>query len=244
MPARLQPARLLRASLRESRPGFIAVGGLAAGEANYASQITVGKPGRCGHQPALVMAAFDNSGSITGGADPVGQRFVENYVAAERVGRRCKCGRDLMAIYHFDTPTSRDLEPTPLRNLKAIRDSLEIPPDGAGASAMLASLRAARRQAERHPDHLAMFVPFTDFALFDDYLSELLDFPGQVHAVSLGGTIPTELIETPGVTVTRVTDGSRPGAVARALFAALTATRDGAEPLPAAELTEHAEVGP
>lgn len=201
----------------------------------YVDSITVGKPGRCPEEPVHFITDYDNSGSVTGGNDPIGQRFVEGALAITRVGSRCRCGRDLCTVLHFDTPTSLDLAPTPLTkpHQDAIRRSLAIPPDGAGVSLLGPSLMAARQLVERYPSHRAVLCVHSDFELFDDYLHELIAFPGDVHAIALRSPPPQVLIDAPNVTVTRVSYDSPPGTVARAVFTALTRTRPGAKPLPA-----------
>lgn len=229
------PSRHLPSTCLPSAPWFAGAGGQAQAALDYAEQITVGMPGRCSKEPTLLIELFDNSGSITGGNDPIGQRFGEAYIAISRVGARCRCGRDLVATYHFDTPTSGDLPPTPItpEHHQDIQRSLAVPADGAGASLLGASLTAARELVGCYPKHRAVLVVHTDFELFDDYLGDLIAFPGDVHAVVLRSTPPPILVEAPNVIVTRVDHNSQPGTLARAVFNALTATRRGAKPLPA-----------
>jgi hypothetical protein len=176
----------------------------------------------------LAICLFDNSGSVTGGHDPVGQRFLEAYLAIAKVGSRCRCGEDLAAVLHFDTPTSGDLEPLPIRrpHHDRIRRSLAIPPDGAGASLLGAGLAGAERLAAEHgATHRVVLIVLSDFLLFDDHLADLIAFPGDVHAVVLSAPAPPELKSEPEVTVTSIDHGSTPGAVGRAVFGALVATR-------------------
>jgi hypothetical protein len=224
---------------RTSRSVFTDVGRSRATARRYADAITVGKPGRCPEQPVLTICLFDNSGSVTGGNDPVGQRFLEAYLAISKVGARCRCGKDLAAALHFDTPTSGDLEPTPITKAHHadIQRSLAIPPDGAGASLLGASLTAAQQLAKRYrQSHRIVLAVLSDFLLFDNYLAELVAFPGDVQAVALQAPAPQQLVEAPSVTVTPVDHSSRPGAVARAIFTALTRTRPHARALPVASL--------
>ncbi len=201
----------------------------------YAGEIRVGKPGRCPERPVLAIVLFDNSASITGGNDPIGQRFLEAGIAIQKVGSRCRCGRDLATIVHFDTPTSGDLDPTPIvkRHREQIEASLAVPPDGGGVSLLGPSLSAARKIADRYRgSHAITLIVLTDYELFDDYLDDLIKFPGDVHAVVMRATPPPQLIAAPSVTVTQVDYGSPPGTVARAVFTALTRTRPRAKPLP------------
>jgi hypothetical protein len=189
----------------------------------------------------LTIALFDNSGSILGGNDPIGQRFLEAEIAIARVGRRCRCGKDMAAVLHFDTPTSGDLKPQPITkpNWEKIHRSLAVPPDGRGISCLGPSLTTAQKLADeyRHSHDLTL-IALTDFELFDDYLDELIAFPGHVHGVSMRGTLPQKLAAAAEVTTTRIDYESRPGAVARAVFTALTKTRPKARPLPASVLAE------
>lgn len=73
-------------------------------------------------------------------------------------------------------------------------------------------------------------VVFSDFELFDPNLDGLLTdlarFPGQVHAVVLGGHAPPGL--DPTVSVTQLTGADAPGATARTLLRSLSAGRLGA----------------
>jgi len=232
---------LLPVTLLDSDPALAPVGARAGRGPRYAERVTVGKPGRCAETPFLVISLFDNSASVTGGNDPVGQRFLETFIALARVGGRCRCGRDLAAAIHFDTPTSGDLSPTPVT--KAHRDeiaaSLAIPADGAGISCLGPSLIAAREIALRHlHSHRVILVALTDFELFDDYLDDLAAFPAEVHAVVLRSAPPQRLLDAPEVTVTAIDHASRPGAVARVLFNAMTRDRAGARPLPVDKLLQ------
>lgn len=194
--------------------------------------IDLGDPGRCSDTPALVLANFDNSGSVAcaGGSDPIGNRFAEARLAFDAVAKRCRCGNDLAALTTFDTPTSADVAPTTLRSgLAVLEQGLRIPADGAGSSCLGPSLQAARRLIEDHPDHTGVLVVLSDFELFDGNVSAVLNdlcvFPGLVHAVVLRSVPPQQLVDDPNVIVTHISHGGAPGSVAKAVFAALTATR-------------------
>lgn len=206
----------------------------------YVDAITVGKAGQCADQPVLLIVLFDNSGSVTGGNDPIGQRFLEVALAIQRIGSRCKCGQCLTAIVHFDIPTSLDLDPTPitLSNMSRIAASLMIPPDGAGYSLLGPSLHGAQTLIKRFPDHHPVLVALTDFELFDDYLDEFIDFPGDVHAVVLRAAVPAKFESVDDLAVTKVRHTSKPGTVARAVFQALARNRPGAQPLPVEPRTD------
>jgi hypothetical protein len=233
---RLLDSRRLVPHREQSHPLLVSVGVRRKAVRRYADEIRVGRPGRCPDEPVLLIELFDNSGSVVGGNDPIGQRYLEAWTAISRVGARCRCGKDLVATLHFDTPTSGDLDPTPItkQHLAHVRRSLAVPPDGAGISCLGPSLTAARRIADAHPSHHVVLVALTDFLLFDDFLDQFIAFPGDVHAVVLSAQPPPRLVDAQTVTVTRVDYGSRPGAVARAVFTALTHTRPNAKPLPAA----------
>jgi hypothetical protein len=236
----LLPSRRLHSIREASHPVFTLVGTGTGAIRNYAEAITVGKPGRCPEKPVLAIVLFDNSGSVTGGNDPIGQRFLEAYIAISRVGARCRCGKDLVAVLHFDTPTSGDLKPTPITKAHhaEISQSLAIPPDGAGVSLLGPSLTAARLIAEKYRrSHQVILIALTDFELFDDFLGQFIAFPGDVHAVALRATPPQLLIDAPTAVVTHIDHASHPGALARAVFTALTRTRPRARPLPVDALT-------
>jgi hypothetical protein len=178
-----------------------------------------------------VIQAFDNSGSVacSGGSDPIGNRFTEAGLAIKAVARRCKCGRCLAATLSFDTPTSADVGPTPIRTgLANLEKGLVAPPDGAGRSEVCPSLRVARTFIENYPEHVGVLVVLSDFQLFDptDWMSELAEFPAsQVYAVTLRAPAPQRLSDDPRIKVIQVNHGSEPGSVAKAIFAALTTTR-------------------
>lgn len=193
--------------------------------------IRLPRAGRCPHSPTLVTLVFDNSGSVTGGNDPIGRRYHEAAVTIEHVGRRCRCAKELVAVLHFDRGTGGDGGPVPLdrRGLAEIERALTIPANGAGVSLLGASLHDAYQLAAKYPRHRAALIVFSDFELFDNdlprVLDDLCDFPGVVHAAVLRATPPQRLVEDDRVTVTEVSYDSPPGTVAQALFEALTAYR-------------------
>lgn len=221
-----------------SQTWLAAVGSDAPTVRHYADAIRLGRPGRCPERPVFLIVLYDNSASVTGGNDPIGQRFLEASIAIARVGARCHCGQDLVATLHFDTPTSGDLPPTPITkpHQQDINRSFAIPPDGAGISCLGPSLSVAHALVNRHLDHHPVLVVLSDFELFDDYIAQMIAFPGDTHAVVMRADPPTALAGALNITVTCVDYASRPGIVARALFAGLTAGRPGARPLPASAL--------
>lgn len=193
--------------------------------------IKLPNPGKCPHDPTHTILLFDNSGSVCGGNDSIGRRFDEAAFAVERVGRRCRCKRELVSIVHFDVPTSHDVTAARLDRTGRveIEAGLAVPSDGAGISEMGNSLARANELANQFPHHLPVLVAFTDFELFDSDVAVVFDtfcdFPGVVHGVVLRAEPPEQLVEDSRVTVTRVTYESRVGTVAHAVFDALTATR-------------------
>lgn len=103
-----------------------------------------------------------------------------------------------------------------------------MPTEAGGSSELGPSLTRAYALQERYPKHDCTLVACTDFELLDDDATEVLEhfasFPGIVHAVVLRATPPRQLIEDQRVSVTQI-GYDDPGAVALAIFKALTATR-------------------
>ena len=196
-----------------------------------ATTIRLPRPGRCPHRPAHSIFLFDNSGSVCGGNAPIGRRFEEVRTAVERVSKACRCRAEVVSVLHFDTPTSRDVVAARLgrRGRAQISRGLAVPTEAAGTSELGPSLTRAYALQERYPKHDCTLVACTDFELLDHDATEVLEhfasFPGIVHAVVLRATPPRQLIEDERVTVTQVGYVDAPGAVALAIFKALTATR-------------------
>ncbi|MGW2120158.1 hypothetical protein [Streptomyces sp. NPDC001758] len=193
----------------------------------------LGSAGRPATVPTLLIADFDNSGSVTSpiGTDPLSNRFAEVAHAFSVVARR-GARHELGAVLHFDTPSSGEVRTTPItrRGLARLRSGLHIPPDGAGTSELGPSLRRAIEIADAHPDHAATLVVLSDFWLLDpepsSVLAELAGFPGDVHAVVLGNRMGSRVLDE-RITVTHIERDDPPGAVARALFSSLVARRPG-----------------
>lgn len=221
LPSHIEPPHLL------ATPG-----GGGSGQRDYESQVLyeLGPAGRCPETPTHVICAFDSSGSVTcqTGNDPLGRRFDEHRLALEKVGRRCKCGEELVSVLHFDHPVGNDLIAAKLTDTDAIEAALQTPRDGGGCSLLGRALPAAERLARAYPDHRTIFVIYTDWQLFDHPRLEgrLLDFPGEVHAVVLGGLYAGFDNEPRIASVTKVDRDSAPGSIAATVFAALTAERD------------------
>jgi hypothetical protein len=194
--------------------------------------VQLGNPGKCPDKPVLFIATADNSGSVVsgGGNDPCGNRFQEMRYAIEAVAKRCKCGDELVAILNFDSPNSGDVPPTPMRGgMATIERGLVVPRDGAGCSLLGPSLAQARMITERYPDHHVVFAALSDYQLFDCDVAAVLkafaNFPGQPHALVLRAAAPQALVGDPRVIVSSLSPSDPPGTLAKAVFAALTATR-------------------
>ncbi|WP_230671732.1 hypothetical protein [Rathayibacter sp. Leaf248] len=175
----------------------------------------------------------DDSGSVIGpaGADPVSNRYEECRLAFRSISA-AGAGRDeLGAVLHFDTPTLGDVPPVRLNRpgLRLIEHGLRTPLDARGSSILGPSLQAARLLAATRPNHLTTLVVLSDFELFDDNPSAVLrkmgEFPGDVHAVVLGGGGPTDSDFDDETLVTRISSDDEPGAVARAVLASLAKHR-------------------
>jgi len=194
--------------------------------------IVLGNPGSCPNEPTLVISINDDSGSMLGGSDSTGLRYTEFGLALDRVSRRCRCDRELVAVLHMNRPTSADRPPLPLnRRAKAdIAGGLIVPSDGDGASTMGATLRRATDLAAAYPNHRAVLAAFSDYELTDDLTrlaADLAAFPGDVHAIVMRSQPPQALVDADAITVTHVAAGAAPGALAQALFASLTTHRPG-----------------
>lgn len=224
----LQPGHLLPGQLLGA-PGEQSGGDVRTGRRGYA----LGSPGWPSKEPTLFMAIFDNSGSVVAptGTDPLSNRFEEVAHAFSVVARR-GARHELGAVVHFDTPSSGEVGPVPITKygMVKLRRGLRPPPDGRGSSALLPSVRRAIELAEAYPEHKVTLVVLSDFQLLDPVpaqaLAELAAFPGDVHAVVLGGRLPDGVLAD-RITVTPVRTDDPPGAVARALFASLTTHRRG-----------------
>ncbi|MEV8375176.1 hypothetical protein AB0P21_20755 [Kribbella sp. NPDC056861] len=169
------------------------------------------------------------------GADPISGRYEESRRAFEAVARRGG-KHELGAVIHFDTPTSGDVAPVPLTRagLKRLQGGLLVPPDARGHSNLGPSLRAATTLAETYAQHNATLCILSDFCLFDNdidqVLTDIATFPGDIHAVVLGGTQIDGLLDE-RVQITKAAYTDPPGTVARAIFASLVAHRPGSRPI-------------
>ncbi|PPI21270.1 hypothetical protein C5D44_15375 [Rathayibacter sp. AY1B5] len=175
----------------------------------------------------------DDSGSVIGpaGVDPVSNRYQECKLAFRRIAS-AGVGRDeLGAVLHFDVPTSGDVPPVRMTQvgLRLIEHGLRTPLDARGSSVLGPSLLAATRLAATRPEHLATLVVLSDFELFDadpaEILRRLSEFPGDVHAVVLGGGGPTDADFGDNTLVTRISSDDELGAVAHAVLASLAKHR-------------------
>lgn len=223
--AQLRPVHLLATELRWSS------GSTTTNRPKVSYQL--GNPGRPSPDPTITIVITDDSGSVIGptGADPVSNRYEEAWRAFRAIGRRGG-KHELGAVLHFDTPTSGDVPPTPLTRagLQRLRSGLQIPRDAAGTSYLGPSLKAATDLADQYTDHEATVIVLSDFELLDDdvaqVLDDLADFPGDVHAVILGGTRIDGVLDD-RIRVTPANYDDAPGTVARAVFGGLIARRPG-----------------
>lgn len=193
----------------------------------------LGDPGQSAPYPTLLVAVSDDSGSVTGsgGNDPVAARYKEMeraFVSVSRAG----VAREFGAVIHFDVGSDADVAPVRLtgRGLRRLRRGLRTPRGGAGSSELGPSLRRAVGLADSYQGYKTTLVVLSDFELLDPdptaILSDLAVFPGEVHAVVLGGQPHIALLDE-RIAVTTVRPGDPPGAVARALFSSLVAHRPG-----------------
>ncbi|MDQ1537505.1 MAG: hypothetical protein QOE58_1898 [Actinomycetota bacterium] len=181
----------------------------------------------CQHEPQLVVMIFDDSGSVTGSNDPVGNRYEEAAVALEHFARRCRCRADLVAVRHFDIGTIGDVGPLPLdrARLPELRNALSVPRRTYGSSSLGPALNEAERLAARFPDHPVTLMVASDFELTDaspiDVLRQFGRWAyGPVHAVVLRAAPSVELQGTNAI-VTSVRWDSPRGVVASALLQTL-----------------------
>lgn len=225
MSALLQRGRLAPSHL-------LGTGGVSGRGTSPTLSVLLGHPGRCPDVETLLICVFDDSGSMLGGSDSTGLRYVEAALVFERVGRRCRCNRELAAVLHMNRSTSADLQPTPLnRHVKTdVSKALTVPTDGDGASEMAATLQRAEQIARMHPNHKTTLAAFSDYELSDNMTAlatSMSNFPGDVHAVVMRSEPPQELLSEDRISVAHVANGAAPGAVARALFDAMTVHRPG-----------------
>ncbi|MBB5790830.1 hypothetical protein [Jiangella mangrovi] len=196
------------------------------------SRIRFGYPGSCPPAGRLTILLFDDSASISTGADAIGGRYVEAGAALEQAGGQCRCGRELAAILHFGAPTSHDIGPTPIGGPEAhrLRRGLRTPVHGPAVSLLRPSLRIAKAYARAHPRHAATLVVLSDFQLDDGPpgpIEELADFDGDVHAIVLRSAPLPALVEEPRIDVTAIGYDTVLGTLGAAVFAAITAGRPG-----------------
>lgn len=193
--------------------------------------VELGWPGLEPKTPCLDILAFDSSGSVIApqGNDPVGNRFAEARQAIRLVSQWTYTTRSKIAVVHFDHPHgATGVEPLSDRNLlRRIDPSLQNP-GGPGTSDLLPCLTEMERLAAAHPDHDVRTTIFSDYELTDtmpeEVFARLGAFPGQVHAVVLGGNVPPDLLQD-NITVTTLTPADAPGTFAAALLRSMTATR-------------------
>jgi hypothetical protein len=229
------------------QPGWLQAGALQMFTADRSpvvpGPIRLPHPGRPAPFPTLLIAVFDDSGSVTGpaGSDPLSGRYDEARQAFSAIARRGST-HELGAVVHFDTPCSGDVDPLPIlrRTMLALRAALQVPPDASGSSELGSSVLRAHELAAAHPDHRSTLVVFSDFQLFDAdpaaVLRDLAAFPGEVHAVVLGGRLPQGVLDA-RIQRTDITHDHPRGALALALFGSLTTHRRGNSGGPVRDMT-------
>jgi hypothetical protein len=210
----------------------------------------LGTAGRCTGERRLFILVLDDSGSVTGvgGNDPLSRRYAEARLAVRTLSRACGCGRERVAVLHFDG--LGEVEPCGLDRWGLVRvlDGLVQPVGAGGSSELGPALGRAEALAGEAAGHgyRVQLVVLSDFELLDDdpvgVMGRLAAFPGAVTAVVLGGSgsgsggatsgscslleaLPADVPST--MHVLSVAAGDEPGALARALFGTLTVGRGG-----------------
>lgn len=207
----------------------------------------LGFPGDEPEVPQRIILVFDNSPSITasqGGNDPIGNRFYEaatvlGHLAAHSPRR----SSTEVQVAYFDR-SHYAVSPGLLRSKQhqqRIQVGLQVPPDAIGSSELRPVLETIQRTTDptQEPFVWPVLVIFSDFLLTDAnpdaVIQELGEFIGEVHAVCLGHPPTPELVKSVDATYYVGTE-AKPGAVARSLFAALTANRPNAAPVGVSDL--------
>jgi len=222
----LQPSRVAPSSLRAASVS-------RQKGSDRQPRFELGDPGRCPGHPSFTICLFDDSGSVAGpvGTDPLSNRYREAAAAFHALARNCRCGQCRAAVVHFDLVGGCEPVRLARRVPHSLVETLAVPPEASGLSVLGSGLDQATRMASVAMDVRDLnLVVFSDFELFDPnlerVLADLAAFPGQVHAVVLGGHSGVTL--DPVIQVTRLTTEDVPGATARALLRSLTAGRRGA----------------
>jgi hypothetical protein len=217
----------------------------STGPAPGTRQIILGDPGSCPAAGTSVYVVLDESASVASadGNDPLSRRHRETAFAIAHVASACRCRHDRVALFPFDVGSPGQVPPQPLTSpgVRRLRQGLRSLSTGYGmSSSLLPALTHVEQHAARRSGALALVV-FSDFLLTDQFpaaaMTRMCAFPGSVHAVVLGAAPPPVLLQHPGVTITRLTPRSPPGAAAQAVFDGLTRQRThrttgAASPLP------------
>lgn len=199
----------------------------------YLSHITLGDPGTCGGKTTTFILT-DNSLSVcgAGGNDPISRRHDEALLTIRHVAAACRCGQERVALLPFDQPSLGLVLPQRLdgRGIRRLKRGMVIAERTGGSSSLLPALTFAEHLAKLTPNNAAVVV-LSDFELCDDEPDRVLDrlasFPGYVHAVVLGGFTSGDLKDHQRMAISKIASGSQPGDVAQAVFAGLTAHRQG-----------------
>lgn len=216
------------------QPSGLARGGTLSGPPNR-REVRLGRPGLDPAHGCLDVLIFDDSGSMSGGNDPVGNRYAEARRAVEVLGNATLTGRQRIAVLHFDYPSielSGQHRLDRKQDRRAVTDALQIPAGAWGSSALTPAMMAANKLARDSGIKDVRCTIFSDFELTDfnprQPYDEIAKFPGPVHAVVLNAEPPAALQAQANVTITRIEGASPPGLVAAALMHSLAATRRGA----------------
>lgn len=204
---------------------------------NIGHHIRLGNAGRDPVLPCIFSLCFDDSGSLTGGNDPVGARYEEVQLALRHIGAASHTSTQQLVIFRLDHPQVAPVGPLPLhtkRTREKLLNGVYPPTKTIGSSMLTPAMSAMNQFAEKHPSVHRVAVIFSDFELADlnpaQAYEEMAKFPGTIHAVVMNATPPPALTNLPNVCVTRVSSTDPPGRLAAALAHSLTAHRPGATP--------------
>lgn len=247
LPVRLNGLTLLGES-NEIRPArrTTPVSGLRLDHTDPDVDYDLGDAGDCDGRLKLFTFLIDDSGSVIGpgGNDPVSRRYAEARLAVRELAEACTCGREFVAVRHFDGAANHppyNLPPQPIakrRLAERVRTALHQPSGGGfwGTSDLGPALTDARAFADRmlqhHRDAEVQLIIMSDFELTDPDPSRVISgietFPGIVLAFLLGADRSTSSVLTSSHIDTVPLDANTPpGALAAELFMSLVNDRPG-----------------
>ena len=148
-------------------------------------------------KPALIVVVFDESGSVTGGNDPVGLRHEIVLVVLEHLGAVRGPAAWCVCLLTFDGSSAIDLPLTHLdkKGIERVRGAL-LSASAGGSSVLGPSLRRAHDAIDAFPGP-SLLVVLSDYELFDGNRSEVLTSmvngpADEVVVVSLRNEVPAE----------------------------------------------------